>query len=98
MRYLSLLLVLIPTFGTSQTITSAQQKALNSYVAYANQSVLEVNSFARSVMDYYPRLFQRKYTNPRYVCPVQMEEYYFNNSVKESKSLTITHSTPLNEK
>jgi Ca-activated chloride channel homolog len=98
MRYLSLLLVLIPAFGTSQTITSAQQKALNSYVAYANQSVMEVNSFARSVMDYYPRLFQRKYTNPRYVCPVQMEEYYFNNSVKESKSLTVAHSTPLNEK
>ncbi len=98
MRYLSLLLILIPAFGTSQTITSAQQKALNSYVAYANQSVLEVNSLARSIMDYYPRLFQRKYTNPRYVCPVQMEDYYFNNALQESKSLVVTHSSPLNEK
>jgi Ca-activated chloride channel homolog len=98
MRYLSSLLFLIPALGISQTITSAQQRALNSYVAYANQSVLEVNSFARSIMDYYPSLYQRKYTNPRYVCPVQMEEYYFNNSLKESKSLTVTYSSLLNQK
>ncbi len=98
MRYLSLLIVLLPAFGISQTITSAQQNALNSYVAYANQSVLEVNSLARSIMDYYPTLNQKKYNSPRYVCPVQMEDYYFNISVKDSKLLTASHSTPLNEK
>ncbi len=98
MRYVFLTLFLISTCGIAQTITSAQQKALNGYVAYANQSTLEVNAVVRSIMDYYPNLHRKNYGNPRYVCPVQMEDYYFNNALQESKSLVVTHSSPLNEK
>ncbi|MEO7988223.1 MAG: VWA domain-containing protein [Chryseolinea sp.] len=86
------------TPGIAQTITSTQQKALNGYVAYANQSTQEVNAVVRSIMDYYPDLHRKGYSNPRYVCPVQMEDYYFNNALQESKSLVVTHSSPLNEK
>lgn len=98
MRYVFLTLLLISSSGIAQTITSAQQKALNSYVAYANQSVLEMNSVVQSIINYYPTLHRKNYSNPRYVCPVQMEEYYFNTALQGSKALAVTHSSPLNEK
>ena len=98
MRYTFLIFLIISTSGIAQTINSAQQKALNSYVAYANHSTLEINSVAQSIRDYYPNLHRKSYTNPRYVCPMQMEDYYFNNALQESKALVVTHSSPLNEK
>lgn len=73
-------------------ITSNQQRALNSYVDYANQSAREVGSVVKSVIDYYPRLNQIKSRTSgpglRYVCPIQQEEYYYKKAMEESKGLS----------
>ena len=92
------ILFFISTSAFAQQITQAQHKAINNYVAYSNQSAQEVSVVVNSIIGYYPTLHRKSYTNPRYVCPVQMEEYYFNTSIQESKSLSVTHSSALNEK
>jgi len=92
-------LLLISTSSFAQMITSAQQKALNSFVDYANQSADEVAAVVTSIMDYYPRLHQKQnFGSPRFTCPVQLEDYYFNNAQTLAKGLNATVSTPLNLK
>ena len=44
MRYAPIILLLLSTPVFGQGMTSAQQKALNSYVEYANQSADEVSA------------------------------------------------------
>ncbi len=72
-------------------IASAQGiKTLNSYVEYANQSADEVDAMFKSIVNYYPRLFTKNSWNQaRYVCPVQLDEYYYN---KASQSTAISPS------
>jgi Mg-chelatase subunit ChlD len=86
MRIPLLLFLLIPTVCTSQGITAGQQKALNNYVAYANQSADEVIVVVKSIIDYYPKI-ARKNVLIRYTCPTQPEVYYLNQAVKESATL-----------
>jgi hypothetical protein len=40
-------------------ITSAQLKALNSFVDYANQSADEAAAVVQSIIDYYPKIHQK---------------------------------------
>jgi Ca-activated chloride channel homolog len=90
-----LLLVHISFVSTSQ-VTPAQQKALNSYVDYANQSSEEVAAIVKSIIAYYPSIHRKSsWGAPRYVCPVQLDDYYYNNAVSLGKSLSATVSTPL---
>lgn len=96
---LLLVLLFIPTSLLSQGITEAQQKSLNGYVDYANQSADEVSAVVKSLFDYYLSIHQKKsWGTPRYTCPVQPEEYYLKNAMALAKTLNATISTPLNEK
>jgi Ca-activated chloride channel family protein len=90
MRYplLSIIMTLlaVPVFG--QVITQAQQKALNAYVDYANQSADEVTQVVKSIMNYYPDVHrEKKYSTPRYVCPIQLEDYYLKTARDLTKSI-----------
>lgn len=88
------LLVCIP--GLASAITPAQQKALNSYVEYANHSAGEVTRVAQSLMDYYPSLAKpSSWATPRYSCPVQLEDYYLKNALTLSTALD-GQAAPLN--
>jgi Ca-activated chloride channel homolog len=99
MRYLLFLTLLISTASGAQIMTSAQQKALNNYVDYANQSAEEVGAVVKSLMSYYPTLHQKSsWGSPRYTCPTQLEDYYLNNTLNQSKALSATLSTPLNSR
>ena len=94
--FIPLFLLHISTASVCQ-ITSAQQKALNSYVEYANQSSEEVAAVVKSIIAYYPTIQQKKsWGAPRYACPVQLEDYYFNTASSLSKGLPVTISTPVN--
>lgn len=96
---LLILILLFPAALYSQNINTAQQKALNSYVEYANQSADEVSAIVKSLMDYYPSMHQKSsWGPPRYTCPVQLEQYYLNTALTLGKTLNATVSTPLNEK
>lgn len=87
--------ILVSTFSYCQ-ITSAQQKALNSFVEYANHSAEEVGAVVKSIIAYYPSIHQKHaWGAPRYSCPVQLEDYYLNTAITLSKGLPATASTSL---
>lgn len=101
MRFLPSLILLfcIPCFGQ---VTSAQQKALNAYVDYANNSADEIDRVVKSVMAYYPKVEYHK-ANPKnswglpgYTCPVQPSDYYYNVITTQSKNLGAQAATTLN--
>ncbi|MEJ7645014.1 MAG: VWA domain-containing protein [Chryseolinea sp.] len=99
MRTLLLFLLFVTATSFGQTLTVAQQKALNSYVDYANQSADEVSAVVKTIVAYYPEIHRKSsWGAPRYTCPVQIEEFYFNAALKEAKVLSPTISTPLNSK
>jgi Ca-activated chloride channel homolog len=101
MRFLPslLLLLCIPSFAQ---LTSVQQKALNTYVDYANTSADEVDQVVKSIITYAPKVdYHRTHPKnswglPRYVCPIQLEDYYYNAITAQSKNLSATSSTLLN--
>lgn len=79
--------VCIPLFTQAQ-ITSVQQKALNSYVEYANKSGEEEAVVFGRLKTYYEDL-QRHRTSRikqpfRFTCPVQLEDYYYTTALKSS--------------
>jgi Mg-chelatase subunit ChlD len=90
------LLLLLPFFSAAQPITPVQQKALNAYADYANQSADEVTVLVKSIIAYYPTIHQKNsWGAPRYTCPVQLDDYYFNNAFALSKNLSATLSGSL---
>ena len=94
-----LLLLFVSTSSLAQMITSAQQKALNSFVDYANQSADETASVVQSIIDYYPKIHQKEFVGrPRFTCPVQLDDYYFNTAVAQTKGLSAAISNALNTK
>jgi Ca-activated chloride channel family protein len=92
MRFIYLL-ILLPFLSAAQPITAVQQKALNAYVDYANQSADEVTNVVKSIIQYYPSIRQKSsWGSPRYTCPVQLDDYYFNNAVALNKNLSAAIS------
>ncbi|WP_276372981.1 VWA domain-containing protein [Chryseolinea sp. H1M3-3] len=92
------LLFQIPILSTAQ-ISAVQQKALNSYVEYANRSAEEVEAVVKSIISYYPTIHQKQsWGAPRYTCPIQLEDYFLNEARKQSKGLSPVLSTALNTK
>jgi Ca-activated chloride channel homolog len=92
MRFIYLL-ILVPFFSAAQPVTAVQQKSLNAYVDYANQSADEVTNVVKSIIQYYPSIHQKSsWGAPRYTCPVQLDDYYFNNAIALSKNLSATAS------
>jgi Ca-activated chloride channel family protein len=83
-----LLLVFVPLLTEAQSITAAQQKALNSYVEYANKSGEEETAVFSRINSYYEALLQyraAKYKQPiRFTCPKQLEDYYYNTALKNT--------------
>jgi Ca-activated chloride channel homolog len=96
MRFLIAILVFVPFLSIAQ-ITSAQQKALNAYAEYANQSAEEITQIVSSVIDYYPKIERKNSMSPRYVCPFQMDDYYFTNVGSLKKSLSSAISAPVEQ-
>jgi Ca-activated chloride channel homolog len=95
---ISFLLFQIPILSTAQ-ISAVQQKALNSYVEYANRSAEEVEAVVKSIIAYYPTIHQKQsWGAPRYTCPIQLEDYFLNEAKKQSKGLSPVLSTALNTK
>ncbi|NJM26370.1 MAG: YiiG family protein [Bacteroidia bacterium] len=91
MRNLVYLLALLVSDAMAQTISSAQQKALNNYIDYANQSAQEVEAVVNGIRQYYPHVLRaaegkRDYYT-RYACTTQQEAYYLKTSHDESKAL-----------
>src|SRR5690606_14987633 len=84
----------------SQTISPARQQALNNYIEYLNNAEEDVGRVTVSIMKYYPDLIQQKAgkyrMTPRYACPVQQEDYYFNKALNESKALDAALAATLN--
>lgn len=99
MRLLILLLLcLISTFSIGQ-ITGVQQKAFNGFVDYANKSGAEVEAVVKSIIAYYPTIHQKKsWGSQRYTCPIQLEDYYWNEAKSHSSALSPAASTALNGK
>ena len=98
MRLIVFLLLIQSSFSFGQ-ISAAQQKALNSYVDYANQSGQEVSAVVKSIIAYYPSIHVKSsWSAPRYTCPVQLDDYYLNNAIAQSKAISATLSTSLTTK
>lgn len=88
MRFIYLL-ILLPFLSAAQPLSAVQQKALNAYVDYANQSADEVTSVVKSIIEYYPSIHRKSsWGAPRYTCPIQLDDYYFNNALALSKNLS----------
>ena len=99
MRLIFLLFLLQVLFVSHAQVTSVQQKALNSYVDYANRSAEEVTVVVKSIIAYYPSIHAKSsWGSPRYACPVQLEDYYLNTAIAQSKALNATISAALNTK
>lgn len=83
------LLILIP-FAMEAQITAAQQKALNSYVEYANKSGEEETTVFGRIKAYYKDLQQYRTSTYkrtfRFTCPLQLDEYYYGIALKNSAS------------
>ncbi len=59
----------------------------------------EVAAVVRSIINYYPDLSlvqKDSWRSPRYVCPVQPEDFYFNKALADSKGLDVNTSGTLN--
>jgi len=97
MRYPLLLIIMLLTApAVGQAISQAQQQALNAYVDYANQSAEEVTAVVKSIMNYYPEVRREKKSYaPRYVCPIQLEDYYLKTARDLTKSIPPTHANVL---
>lgn len=91
MRFPVIFSVFLPLAAVAQTITPVQQKALNNYIEYANKSSEEINSLVKSIREYYPALKRHQSRPsmmvPRYTCPSQPEDYFFNKALQESPVL-----------
>lgn len=85
MRFSILFLLLLSVSVARAQLTSAQQKALNAYVDYANQSGKEVTLVVESLKKYYEDLKQdRSWNTQHYYCPVQPDDYYFETALKQT--------------
>ncbi|HEX5170256.1 MAG TPA: hypothetical protein VFW11_13855, partial [Cyclobacteriaceae bacterium] len=97
----ALLVLLSLSYGVYGQISRQQQKALNNFIDYADNSAGEMSLIVESVIEYYPSLEQLKKNKnafvKRYVCPVRLDEYHFNMAVAESKALGVT-ATVLTQK
>ena len=88
MRYSLFIFILLPLWTFSQHISPAQQKAMNNYADYANQSADEVTQVVKGIISYYPTIHQKRaYGTPRFTCPVQLEDYYLNLALEGSRQL-----------
>lgn len=82
---ISMRFLVVLSFATIITspVFSQGVKTLNAYVDYANQSADEMTSTFKSLSDYYPKLFTKgSWNQPRYVCPVQLDEFYYNKALQ----------------
>ncbi len=83
----------------SHAQTSAQQKAINNYADFANQSADEVAAVVLSIIQYYPSISQKNsWSVPRYSCPIQREDYYLKTALAESRTLPSAVATGLNKR
>src|SRR5687768_17747162 len=94
MRFITAFLLTLPSLMIAQ-ITPAQQKSLNAYVEYANQSADEVTQIVTSIIEYYPKIERKNSITPRYVCPFQMDPYYLNNAESLKRSLVTAISASI---
>lgn len=92
----SLIFIVLPFLSIAQ-IQSAQQKALNAYVDYANISASEISQIAHSIFEYHSQLQRKDRVAPRYTCPFQIDAYYATNIEKLKSSLAASVSDPIDK-
>ena len=88
------LITAIPLLTVAQ-ISASQQKCLNAYVEYANQSAEAITAVVKSIIDYYPQLERKNFGTPRYACPIQLSNYYLKNITDHRQSLPVSVSSAL---
>ena len=83
-----LLLIGMPLVVEAQSVTAARQKALSSYVEYANKSGEEETMVFSRIKSYHHDLLRyraSKYKQAiRFTCPVQPEDYYYTSALKNA--------------
>ncbi len=85
MRFFLFLLFSSPAFLIAQS-NQSPQKAFNACVDYVNESADRANAIVKSVFEIYPNI-SRKASWPKYVCPGQMDEYYFGQASSQIRQL-----------
>src|SRR5688500_15506944 len=86
-----LLIIVRPAFAQGQ-------KTLNAYADYANQSAEELTIIFKAISEYYPTLGEKgSWNQPRYICPVQPDEYYYTKALQSTQvsSTLLTALTDL---
>lgn len=87
-----LLVLFLPSIILAQVYPN-QQKSLNAYIEYANQSADEVIEVVNSIIEYYPKIGSKN-SVPRYGCPFQLDSYYATNA-ENQKQILGTASTSI---
>lgn len=86
MRFAAVFLILIPGLLAAQKPT--EMNALNSIVNYGNQSAEEIQRMSQSIITYYSAISDRRDSSwPRFGCPVQQEDYYYQKAMEEGAVL-----------
>ncbi|HEY0653890.1 MAG TPA: VWA domain-containing protein [Chryseosolibacter sp.] len=70
--------------------TSAAQKTLNAYSAYANRAGEEVSDVVETAFKQYDVLAGKYPERTRYTCPFQIEEYFVNTISSQPKSPVLS--------
>lgn len=87
----SILLILTATEIVAQ-VTSANQKSLNAYSAYANRSGEEVTDVIETMFKQYDVLIGKYPDRARYTCPFQMDDYFLTTVNTQSKNTAVINS------
>ncbi|HEY0744141.1 MAG TPA: VWA domain-containing protein [Chryseosolibacter sp.] len=85
----SVLFMLVATQAVAQ-VSSASQKSLNAYAAYANRSGEEVSDVVETMFKQYDVLVGKYPERARYTCPFQMDEYFLNSIKDLPKNSPVT--------
>lgn len=90
-------IVLLPVFGSAQSLSSAQQKAINQYITLANQLSADVGSIGPSLLQPYRQMLEWKGKPNRpvvlYTCVCRDKSYYVTEAEKAASALGSTGAT-----
>ena len=96
MRLFTIVVVFATVVRTYGQLSTAHQKALNAYAAYANRVGEEYTAVVQSTFKHF-EVVNGKYPNQyRYTCPFQMEDYFLNSVSTTSKNLPASVVTSIN--
>jgi Ca-activated chloride channel homolog len=92
MRIIGSILIILTASHVIAQVSSASQKSLNAYSAYANRSGEEVTEVIHTMFKQYDALIGKYPERTRYTCPFQMDEYYLTTVTAQSKNTAVINS------